>query len=98
MTECQKLIAYKQTVQAAKNKLKQMSGISILELLVYATGTQTIRRKNDFIQTCWLKRIGADKEKQLSQISTEISGTAYFLSSPERTVRNGDCFQLECKI
>ena len=52
-----------------------------LELLVYATGTQTIRRKNDFIQTCWLKRIGADKEKQLSQISTEISGTAYFASS-----------------
>lgn len=33
MTERQKLIAYKQTVQAAKNKLKQMSGISILELL-----------------------------------------------------------------
>ena len=33
MTECQKLIAYKQTVQAAKNKLKQMSGISILEIL-----------------------------------------------------------------
>ena len=49
-----------------------------LELSVYATGTQTIRRKNDFIQTCWLKRIGADKEKQLSQISTEINGTAYF--------------------
>lgn len=24
------------------------------------------------------KRIGADKEKQLSQISTEINGTAYF--------------------
>ena len=33
MTERQKLIAYKQTVQAAKNKLKQMSGISILEIL-----------------------------------------------------------------
>ena len=33
MTERQKLIAYKQTVQAAKNKLKQMIGISILELL-----------------------------------------------------------------
>ena len=27
------------------------------------------------------QRIGADKEKQLSQISTEISGTAYFIQS-----------------
>ena len=33
MTERQKLITYKQTVQAAKNKLKQMSGISILEIM-----------------------------------------------------------------
>lgn len=33
MTECQKLIAYKQAVQAAKSKLKQMPGIEALGLV-----------------------------------------------------------------
>ncbi|WP_243008920.1 hypothetical protein [Clostridium sp. AM58-1XD] len=49
-----------------------------LGLSVYATGTQTIRRKNDFIQTCWLKRIGADKEKQLSQIPPRLAEQPIF--------------------
>lgn len=33
MTERQKLITYKQAVQAAKNKLKQMPGIEALSII-----------------------------------------------------------------
>ena len=34
-----------------------MSGISILELLVYATGTQTVRRKNDLYRPVGSKEL-----------------------------------------
>ena len=44
------------------------------------------------------KELELIRESNYRIFPPRLADQPIFLSSPERTIRNGDCFQLECKI